>query len=202
MAAPEAAPASWTAAALCRFSLCRWPCLFRRAIRAIRGQRQASLRDAGAPWAPNRGPRSAATVSASLRDAPWSVDLLHASGVRAYQPRATSWENRGVIPTRPARAGAVPSFPRITLIEWHLIAIQQRSEFCLKGFALVMLLLPADVGFQLGHPRLTRREGCVTGLPIEWRKLRSLGFQRMRFLTSDWDMRAGCPAPLQGARAG
>jgi hypothetical protein len=29
------------------------------------------------------------------------------------------------------------------------MALQQRSEFCLKGFALVMLLLPANVGFQL-----------------------------------------------------
>ena len=29
------------------------------------------------------------------------------------------------------------------------MALQQRSEFCLKGFALVMLLLPANAGFQL-----------------------------------------------------
>jgi len=74
---------------------------------------------------------------------------LHANGVRAYQPRATPWENRRVTPTRPARAGAVASVPQVTLIGCHLLSLQQRSEFCLKGFALVMLLLPANAGFQL-----------------------------------------------------
>ena len=60
-----------------------------------------------------------------------SLDILHANGVRAYQPRATPWENRRVIPTRAARAGAATSVPKVTLIEGHLIALQQRPELCL-----------------------------------------------------------------------
>jgi len=67
----------------------------------------------------------------------WSLDILHANGVRAYQPKASEerappWENRRIISTRPARAGAA-SVPEVTLIECHLIALQQRSEFCLKS---------------------------------------------------------------------
>ena len=36
-----------------------------------------------------------------------SLDILHANGVQAYQPRATPWEKRRIPPTRPATAGAV-----------------------------------------------------------------------------------------------
>ncbi|HXP62342.1 MAG TPA: hypothetical protein VN829_17730 [Dongiaceae bacterium] len=51
---------------------------------------------------------------------PVGMDILHANGVRANQPRASEerappWENRCVIPTRPARAGAA-SVPRATLV--------------------------------------------------------------------------------------
>jgi hypothetical protein len=78
------------------------------------------------------------------RDAPpgaftrrWSLGISHANGVPANQPRASEerappWENRCVIPARPARAGAA-SVPKPTLLERHLIAIQQRSEFRLKS---------------------------------------------------------------------
>jgi len=73
----------------------------------------------------------------SATGAAWSLDILHAHGVRANQPRASEerappWENRCVTPTRPARAGAA-SVPKVTLIECHLIAPQQRSEFYLKN---------------------------------------------------------------------
>jgi hypothetical protein len=39
----------------------------------------------------------------------WNLDILHADGVRAYQPGATPWEDRCIIPSRPARAGAPAS---------------------------------------------------------------------------------------------
>jgi hypothetical protein len=71
--------------------------------------------------------------SSSFQPGLWSSDILHANGVWAYQPRATPWENRRVIRTRPARAGAAPSVPKVKLIECHLVAVQQRSEFCLKS---------------------------------------------------------------------
>ena len=125
------------------------------------------------PWgpSPNSSGPAAGRVQTEVRTFCTPTACGHIS------PGQPPWENCRAIPTRPAGAGAVASVPKVTLVECHLIALQQRPEFCLKGFALVMLLLPADVGFQPGYPGLTHRKGCITRLPMERRKLRSLGFQ-------------------------
>jgi hypothetical protein len=53
---------------------------------------------------------------------------------RHISPGQPPWEKRRATRTRPARAGAVASIPKVTLIECHLVALQRRSEFSLKGF--------------------------------------------------------------------
>ena len=103
------------------------------------------------------------------------LDILHANGVGANQPRASEerappWENPCVFSTRPARAG-VASDPKVTLIECHLITLPQRSELCLNsglrpcraqapGQAQCLSEIPLPRPAVLvpeGHPRIAHR---------------------------------------------
>ena len=55
------------------------------------------------------------------------------AGIPAQGQRSAALGKPPIIPTRPARAGAFSSVPKVTLIKCHLVAIQQRVTCALAG---------------------------------------------------------------------
>jgi hypothetical protein len=83
------------------------------------------------------------------------------------------WVNEPIQIMRPERPPEF-SIPRVALVKFDLIDFEERPEFLLKRFDLMMLALVTDVGPNVLDLRLAHRERPESRLPEEARELRAV----------------------------